>query len=408
MKSSTLIAFTLSLLMTPPCMAQLSTGATNPGTATVVSLSGASFTWNNPNGALAAGGSTASTANLLSVNTGTTNALELTNFGFNLPTGATIDGIQVDITRNQSSGLSLTILGITINGSVNDNLVQLVGPGVTSVNKAAAGAWPAASGTAVYGSSTDVWGPTVWTAAMVNSPSFGVDLSAAINGGVLFGINLIPGASVDAVTINITYSNPTTLPLKLTQWSVTRQESRNLLNWQAPADGAPGNGGAPGTFIVERSPNGAYWSDLAQIAAGNAPIAQAACNGNPIAQAAGNGNATYSYTDENPPTSGTVYYRLRLHTEGQPDSWSSVQVLAAKSLRTQISLYPNPFHNMINISAPGAAFTHVILRNAQGATIWVKDYPGGINSTQIPVAGLPQGLYFLTLDDTTWSLIKGS
>jgi len=409
MKSSKLIAFTLSLLTAPPCMAQLSTGLTDPGTAAVVTLSGASFTWNNPNGALSPGGSAATTANLLSVNTGTTNLLELTNFGFNIPTGSTIDGIEVDIIHQQTSGFSLTILGTTINGSVNDNIVQLVGPGVSSVNKATASAWPAASGTAVYGSSSDVWGPTVWTAAMVNSSSFGVDLSASINGGVLLGVNLVPGASVDAVQVNITYSLPVTLPLKLTQWSVTRQGAANVLSWQAPADGASGNGepgnGAPAMFIVERSPNGANWTAIAQVSAATGdPITQPAANGPPAVLAAG--DTRYSYTDENPPASGTVYYRLRLHTDGQPDSWSSVQAIGSKSLRPLISLYPNPFHNMINISAPGAPFTHVILRNAQGAILWVKDYPGGINSAQIPAAGLPQGFYFLSIDNTTYSLLK--
>ncbi|HVU95391.1 MAG TPA: T9SS type A sorting domain-containing protein [Puia sp.] len=337
---------------------------------------------------------------MLSVTTGATDVLELTNFGFNIPTGSTINGIEVDITRQQSGGLSLTILGSTINGTVNDNLVQLVGPGVTSVNKAGGSAWPAANGSAVYGSSSDTWGPTAWTAAMVNSPSFGVHLSAAINGGILFGINLIPGASVDAVRINITYSLPATLPLQLSQWSVTRQGNNNLLRWQAAGVGAgagtSGNGAGstgnadPGTFVVERSGNGSDWTDLAQVPAGN-------------------GSAKYSYADENAPVHGTAYYRLKLHSAGQADSWSTVQVLAEKPARPGIKMYPNPFHEIINISAPGAPFSKVILRNAQGATIWIKEFPGGgVNSTQIPTAGLPQGLYFLTIDNATGSLIKGS
>jgi hypothetical protein len=72
-----------------------------------------------------------------------------------------------------------------------------------------------------------------------------------------------------------------------------------------------------------------------------------------------------------------------------------------------IGFYPNPFHNTINISAPGGVFTQLTLHNAQGATIWSKAYPGGITTTQIPAAGLPQGLYFLTVDGATYPLIKG-
>ncbi|HXB09185.1 MAG TPA: T9SS type A sorting domain-containing protein [Puia sp.] len=387
MKISKLISSILCVLAALPGMAQLTTGATNPGTAADVALTGASFTWNNPNGALSAGGSAASSATLPSVNTGTTDDLQLTNFGFSIPTGSTIDGIEVDITRLQSSGLSLTVLGTTINGSVNDNIVQLIGPGVSSVNKASATAWPAASGTAVYGSSSDDWGTTMWTAAMVNSATFGVDISANINGGALFGVNLVPVASIDAVAIKITYSLPVTLALPLLQWSLTCQGNRNLLSWQASPDGAPG------TFFVERSTNGSDWIAIAQVPIVNGMVAQPA--------------AQYSYTDDRAPVNGTIYYRLRLHSAGRPDSWSTVQVRAGKSASPLITLYPNPFHDIINISTPGRAFTRLLLRNAQGATIWRKEYTGGVTRTQIPAAGLPQGLYLLTIDGATYSLIKG-
>ena len=403
------IAFTLFLLATRPCMAQLNTGFVNPGTAADVSLAGASLTWSNPNGALAAGGTTASTGTLLSITSGTSDYLELTNFGFNIPTGSTINGIEVDVTH-QVTGLTLIEL-LGISGSVDDNIVQLTGPGVSSVNKASGAAWPFASaGTAAYGSSSDDWGPTAWTAAMVNSPSFGVDISANAHGGVLGIIKLLPTASIDAVQIKITYSLPATLALTLSQWSVTRQGSSNLLTWQASAVDAA----APGAFTVERSANGADWTDLAEIPAGDGAANTPASGNGPATTpgAAGPtttpGAAEYSYTDENPPANGTVYYRLKLHSAGQPDSWSTVQVLGGKTLRPLVSLYPNPFHDMINVSAPAGAFTRLILRNAQGATLWVREYPGGVSSTQIPVAGLPQGLYFLTVDDATWSLLKGS
>jgi hypothetical protein len=45
-----------------------------------------------------------------------------------------------------------------------------------------------------------------------------------------------------------------------------------------------------------------------------------------------------------------------------------------------INSYPNPFYHTIDISAAGA-FTHLALKNELGKTIWVKDYPGGTNST---------------------------
>jgi hypothetical protein len=385
MKIFTTIAVlaTLCLLLTTRhCAAQLNTGSTNPGTATKVTLAGSSFTWNSPTGALVSGGSTASTAALLSFNSGTTDLLQLTNFGFAIPVGSTIDGITVHINR-ASSGLSLTILGLTLTGSVNDNIVRLIGPaGVPATNKASGAAWPSGMATANYGSSSDTWGASAWTPAMVNDPTFGVSISSQMNGGVLLGIDLIPGASIDAVTINITYSLPVTLALNLDQWNAAKQGPANQLNWQANSTDYDGE------FIVERSNNGQIWTPLATVPASFGP-------------------KQYSYSDEEPPANGPAYYRLRLHSADQTDSWSTVQVLSARSTQPVIMMYPNPFYNTINISAPGA-FTQLTLRNNQGATIWVKEYPGGINSTQIPMSGQPRGLYYLTIDGTTYKLMKGS
>ncbi|HLZ86062.1 MAG TPA: T9SS type A sorting domain-containing protein [Puia sp.] len=379
----------LCLLMTRPCPAQISTGPANPGTAADVSLAGSSFTWNTPNGALSAGGSSATTAAILTAYTGTTDYLQLTNFGFAIPTGSTIDGIQANVTH-MASGLSLTIGILTVTGSVTDNIVQLVGPGVTSVNKASGASWPTSNTVASYGSSSDGWGTTVWTAAMVNSPGFGVAVSANMNGNTLLGVDLIPGAAIDLVTINITYSLPVTLPVQLDQWAVVRQGDVDVLRWQAGADAIPAStqaSGAPAEFIVERSANSSDWSDLATIAASS-------------------GLRLYTYTDEEPFANGPTYYRLRLHSEGRPDSWSTIQVLAAKQVQHPvINVYPNPFHNTVNVSAADP-FTRLTLKDRQGATLWVKEFSGGANKAQLPAAGLPQGLYFLTIDGATYKMMK--
>ena len=384
----------LLMMMNRPCLAQINTGAASAVTAADVSLGGSTFNWNTPGGALSAGGGTASAQALLTAFTGTTDYLQLTGFGFAIPTGSTIDGITVMVTK-QASGLNISIGPITLTGSVTDNIVQLVGPGVTSTNKASGTNWLTSPSTATYGSSSDGWGSTVWTTAMVNSPAFGVALSANMNGSTLLGFNLIPGAAVDWVTINVTYSLPTTLPVQLQQWTATRQGDVNVLYWETAADGVSANGGSangapaeyPADFVVQRSPDGTNWVDLATLAASPA-------------------QAAYHYTDPEPYADGPSYYRLRLHGEGQADTWSSVQVLTAKAVkRPVINMYPNPFQNTINISAPGA-FTQVSLRNIQGTTLWVKVYPGGVNSTQVPAAGLPQGLYFVTIDGATYKLFK--
>lgn len=50
---------------------------------------------------------------------------------------------------------------------------------------------------------------------------------------------------------------------------------------------------------------------------------------------------------------------------------------------------------------------HRRLRRLLGLMLGLR--PTSLRSVlQIPVASLPQGLYYLTLDAATWSLIKGS
>ena len=370
----------LLLLLNRPCSAQINTGAANATAAVDVALGGSSFSWNTPGGALSSGGGTANAAALLTAFSGSTDYLQLTGFGFAIPVGSTIDGITAVVTK-EASGLNLSVGPITLTGSVTDNIVQLVGPGVTSTNKASGTNWLTSPSTATYGSSTDGWGSTVWTAAMVNSPAFGIAFSANMNGSTLLGFNLIPGAAIDWVTISVTYSLPISLPVHLQQWTATRQGDVNVLDWQAAADGGFAD------FVVQRSPDGTNWDDLATFAASPA-------------------HGAYQYIDPEPYADGPSYYRLRLHSEDQADTWSSVQVLMAKAVqRPVINMYPNPFQNTINISAKGA-FTRVSLRDIQGATLWVKVYPGGVNSMQVPAAGLPRGLYFVTVDGATYKLCK--
>ena len=82
------------------------------------------------------------------------NYLQATNYGFSIPNGVVITGIQVTVNRKSSS---------TSGGkSITDNIVRLLKNGtVIGVNNAAtATLWPLAIGPATYGSSSNLWGTT--------------------------------------------------------------------------------------------------------------------------------------------------------------------------------------------------------------------------------------------------------
>ena len=161
------LALAVSILLALPASpASADTSGPNfPGTGADVTGVG-TVTWANPGNITANDNSYASA----SLNNSTTHYLQATNFGFAIPTLATIDGITVVIGRYGTTDFG---------NDVRDNIVRLVQGGtIVGSNYATTGTdWPSTEGTATYGSATDLWG-TTWTAAQINAANFGVVLSA--------------------------------------------------------------------------------------------------------------------------------------------------------------------------------------------------------------------------------------
>jgi hypothetical protein len=95
--------------------------------------------------------------------------LVASTFGFTVPAGSTIDGIVVEIDRNNAAG------------AASDNRVQLA-KGTAFANLVGSNLadtatdWPAALASVSYGGSANLWG-TTWTTVEVNADSFAVFLS---------------------------------------------------------------------------------------------------------------------------------------------------------------------------------------------------------------------------------------
>src|SRR5665647_558048 len=92
------------------------------------------------------------------------NYLRATQYGFAIPTNASIEGIEVNINRKSDSH----------NPNVLDNVISLVKAGaIVGDNKAlTANNWPTVLTVATYGGPSDLWG-TTWTPAEVNAIDFG-------------------------------------------------------------------------------------------------------------------------------------------------------------------------------------------------------------------------------------------
>lgn len=154
----------------------------SPGTLANDSSEGTTA-WNNPGNAAA---SDDNKAGCTLVGVSTTQLLKCTNFGFSVPSDATVDGIQVSVER------------IGTLTRVSDEKIQLVkGGSLQGDNKASATAWPTSDGTATYGGAADKWGLT-WSPSDVNASDFGVVVRAKSSN------NATPG--VDHVQITVTYT----------------------------------------------------------------------------------------------------------------------------------------------------------------------------------------------------------
>lgn len=113
-----------------------------------------------------AGNSDNSYANQALLSLTYSNYLKSTNFGFSIPSGATIDGIIVEIEKRDSIYLS------------QDSTVKLVKGGtIVGTNKSLLGSWTNVDSYYTYGSSSDLWG-TTWTDSDINASDFGVVINA--------------------------------------------------------------------------------------------------------------------------------------------------------------------------------------------------------------------------------------
>ncbi len=123
---------------------------------------------------------------------GVSSYLKANNFGFNVPLGATILGIQVDIWRSASVG-----------SAIKDSEVKIVKAdgSIGSKNQALPSTWSAGNTQQTYGGTSDLWDVKTWQPSEINSPNFGAVIAVTNTAG------LSRTAKVDAIQITVTYIN---------------------------------------------------------------------------------------------------------------------------------------------------------------------------------------------------------
>lgn len=119
-----------------------------------------------------------------------THYIKVTNFGFSIPAGSTIQGIAVEIERLCGNCVDLSICIVK-------------GGAISATDKSVGAAWPVSDldSYGTYGGASDLWGES-WTADDINASNFGVVFSASVPSGGPFS------ARVDHVRITVTYTAP--------------------------------------------------------------------------------------------------------------------------------------------------------------------------------------------------------
>lgn len=160
-----------------------SQGPNSGATAANTSLGGFA-SWSNTGNVFASDNSYASAVTGMGADT--SDGLDVTNFGFTIPSGSTINGVVVEIEEKKT-------------GTVNSHTVQLMSAGSPiGTNQSGSEAWHASDTYLSYGSSSSLWGATL-TTTTVNASTFGVRIRASL-------MNINDTAYVDHVRITVYYT----------------------------------------------------------------------------------------------------------------------------------------------------------------------------------------------------------
>ena len=158
-------------------------GPLSPAT-TVDDSSTGTIAWTNPNNSQVSD----NVYTTATIGAETTHYLKATNFGFSVPTNATINGIVVEAEANVNDpGWILDYIRIVKSGLIGSTNKTLQRYSTTDSYKSA-------------GSSSDLWGET-WTSTDINDSVFGVAISTVQNGASRT-------ISVDHIRITVYYMVP--------------------------------------------------------------------------------------------------------------------------------------------------------------------------------------------------------
>jgi hypothetical protein len=211
------------------------TGAIGPRSPTVAvdDASIGTRSWATPGNALLADDAEATASGM--VGSEQTHYLRVSAFGFGVPAGQTPSGILLEVKRRAS-----------FSSSIADNAVRLVRGGLIGTANRNAGYWESESVYQAYGGPDDPWNQT-WSAADINSPSFGAAISARHS----FNIGS-DSALVDHIRLTIVYGAFNT---QMTGNPGTAASEQNSEDWSSPGNAALPDLAVARSRLIEGTPS---------------------------------------------------------------------------------------------------------------------------------------------------------
>lgn len=296
-----------------------------------------------------------------------TNYLRFTNFGFSIPTTATICGVLVQIEKKSS--------GIILERIVDESVRIIKGGSIVGSDYSDTGTdWASSDFTSSYGGSSDLWG-TTWTPSDINASDFGVALSAD-----LIFISVLPTAQVDHAQMTVYYDN--SLPIKLLNFEAERTSDDLVkLIWETESETDND------FFTIERSTDGEKWEERRRLAGAGTS----------------NERLSYSLTDKNR-LNTTSYYRLKqtdFNGDFEYSKMVSVHPLGLNS--STVSIFPVPSSGIFTIKA-SEEILQVEVYNVLGENIFSSRASSKL--LDIDLGNKPKDVYFIKIHTSNSLLTK--
>jgi hypothetical protein len=200
-----------------------------------------------------------------------------------------------------------------------------------------------------------------------------IDLTNKDHDGTVYGAETV--LSTAAVTNVI-------LPIELLSFNAENIDNTVLINWSTVSEINNDY------FTVERSIDGNYWEDIAYV------------------EGADNSNVTVNYEIiDNDPVSGVSFYRLKqTDFDGTSETFKMLAIENSLVNELEVSVFPNPVVNVLNIQNESSDNLEVYLVNLQGQRIAVNilNVSGQV---QIDMSSFSKGMYHLQIVSETGNVI---